>query len=120
VAVHLKHARIFILSNLIFTNTGSSRVRVGKVQAHQTRQFTSNMLKNLFKSNLIFTTMGSSGARVGEVQTHQTRQFTLNMLEFLFKLYLIFYHYGKFKSASGISSGAPNTAVQLEHATIFI
>jgi hypothetical protein len=78
------------------------------------------MLEFLFKSNLIFTTMGSSGARVGEVQTHQTRQFTLNMLEFLFKLYLIFYHSGKFKSASGISSGAPNTAVQLEHATIFI
>jgi hypothetical protein len=29
-----------------------------------------------------------------------------------------FYHYGQFKSASGISSGASNLAVQLEHATI--
>jgi hypothetical protein len=31
-----------------------------------------------------------------------------------------FYHYGQFKNTSGISSDAPNTAVQFEHATIFI
>jgi hypothetical protein len=58
------------------------------------------MLQFLFKSELIFTTMGSSRAL-----TQITRVLML---------------YPKFKSASGISSGAPNAAVQFEHATIFI
>jgi hypothetical protein len=94
----------------------SSEARVGEVQAHQTRQFNSNMLEFLFKLDLTFTTTGSSRARVGEVQVHKTQQFTSNMLEFLFKLYLIFTTTG----TSCISSGAPNAAAHLEHAIIFI
>jgi hypothetical protein len=42
------------------------------------------------------------------------------MLEFLFKLNLFFITQGQFRSVIGESSGVPNTAVQLEHATIFI
>jgi hypothetical protein len=57
---------------------------------------------------------------VVEVQAHQMRQFTLNMFKKLFKSYLILTTTGQFKSASGISSGAPNAAVHLEHAIIFI
>jgi hypothetical protein len=49
--------------DLIFSTTGSLEARLGEVQAHQTRQFTSNILEFLFKFNLIFTTTGSSGAR---------------------------------------------------------
>jgi hypothetical protein len=59
-------------SNLIFTTTGSSGAQLREVQAHQTRQITSNMLEFLFLLNLFFTTTGSSGLRVGEVQAHQT------------------------------------------------
>jgi hypothetical protein len=39
--------------DLIFITTGSSGARVGKVQTHQTRQFTSDMLQILFKLELI-------------------------------------------------------------------
>jgi hypothetical protein len=52
------------------------RSESGKVQTHQTRQFTSNMLQFLFK---LVVTMGNSGACMGEVQAHQTRQFTSNI-----------------------------------------
>jgi hypothetical protein len=79
-------------SNLIFTTTGSLGARLGKVQAHQTRQFTLNML-DFLKKKLDFILppyMGISRARVGEVQAHQMRQFTSNILDFLFKSYLIF------------------------------
>jgi hypothetical protein len=69
-------------------------VRVGKVQAHQMRQFTSNMLEFLFKLDLTFATTDSSGARVGEVQAHQTRQFNHENIFFLFvenskKIYIL-------------------------------
>jgi hypothetical protein len=67
---------------------------VGKVQAHQMRQFTSNMLEFLFKLDLTFATTDSSGARVGEVQAHQTRQFNHENVFFLFvenskKIYIL-------------------------------
>jgi hypothetical protein len=48
--------------NLIFFTMDSSGARVGEVQAHQTRQFTSNMLNILLKSDLVFTIIGNSGA----------------------------------------------------------
>jgi hypothetical protein len=54
---------------------GSSRARVGEVQAHQTKQFTLNMLIFLFKSNLLFTTTGSSGAPNTAVHLEHVRIF---------------------------------------------
>jgi hypothetical protein len=64
--------------------------------------------------------MGSSGARVRKVQVYQTRQFTLNILEFISKIEFNFYHHEQFRGTSEESSGAPNPAVHLEHARIFI
>jgi hypothetical protein len=117
--VHLEYARILFKSNLTFTTTGSSGARLGEVQVHQMRQFTSNILEFLFKSNLISTTTGSLGARLGEVQAHQTRQFNSNMLEFLFKLDLIL-PIREVQEREWGSSSARNVAVQPEHTTIFI
>jgi hypothetical protein len=44
----------FFKSNLIFTTTVSSGARMGKIQAYQIRQFTSNMLEFLFKIGFNF------------------------------------------------------------------
>jgi hypothetical protein len=60
---------------LNFTTMGSSGVQVGKVQAHQMRQFTWNMLEFLFKSKLFFTTTGSSRALTKAVQVRYSKQF---------------------------------------------
>jgi hypothetical protein len=62
-------------SDLIFITTGSSGARVGKVQAHQTRQFTLNILQFLFKFKLFFTTTGSSRASTKAVQVRYSKQF---------------------------------------------
>jgi hypothetical protein len=62
-------------SDLIFATMRSSRAHVGEVQAHQTRQFTSNMLEFLFKLDLIFTTTGNLGTQLRKVQVHQMRPF---------------------------------------------
>jgi hypothetical protein len=65
-------------------------VRVGEVQAHQTWQFTSNMLEFIFKSDLFFTTMGSTGAQVGKFRCTKhgslariCLKFYLNWISFL-------------------------------------
>jgi hypothetical protein len=42
------------------------------------------------------------------------------MLQILFKIGFNFYHHGQFRNVSGGSSGAPNAAVYLEYARIFI
>jgi hypothetical protein len=60
---------------LIFITTGSSGALVWKVQAHQTRQFTSNMLIFLFKSESFSTTTGSSRTLIKTVQVRYSKKF---------------------------------------------